>query len=330
LDAVAEARMWQNAKLVNASFTISEVAGKVIDEQVYKRGIFVFNGAGNDSKPARCYAYNSLCVGGYSDQNTIGTFSDDIVWGGGSTANRPDLGGREWPHVLGPITARQTAGPKYTNAYETDFGTSYATPGITGLAGLLLSNYSSALSQKPALMRAVLMASAQAHKVRDRNLAVPNFSDTIDDRMGVGVPNGTRAKAIMSGMTYRYLKAAPTQLGLLASVPVKRSDRVRVVLAWDQCPGYTATDPQLTVDLDLVVRAPYAGTTALKYTNPSFVDNWEVVEFVASSTSTITIHVSAARFGACTADNGQKLVPMAIAWTKETSLPLMSKSSTTK
>jgi hypothetical protein len=144
--------------------------------------------------------------------------------------------------------------------------------------------------------------------------------------MGVGAPNGTRAKAIMSGASYRYLRGTPTQLGLMASIPVNISDRVRVVLAWDQCPGYDAFDPKLKVDLDLTVREPYIGTSTINHSNLSFVDNWEVVEFVAFKTGTVTVHVSAPRFDACAAEGSQKVVPMAVAWTKEAAPPMMSLS----
>jgi hypothetical protein len=107
-------------------------------------------------------------------------------------------------------------------------------------------------------MRAVLMASAQAHPIIDGGRRFPNFNDGVDDRMGVGAPNGKRAQAIMDAQSYRYQRATPQQLGLQASFIVPPQQWVRVVLAWDQCPDYSTNDPDLKVDLDLAVRIPRA------------------------------------------------------------------------
>jgi hypothetical protein len=169
-------------------------------------------------------------------------------------------------------------------------------------------------------MRAVLMASAQAHPIIDRGHRFPNFNDGVDDRMGVGAPNGKRAQAIMDAQSYRYQRATPQQLGLQASFTVPPPQWVRVVLAWDQCADYSTNDPDLKVDLDLAVRIPSAiwPFRPVTVTNPSFVDNWEVVEFLASGGGPVEIHVSAARFGACAAEgNQQQRVRMAIAWTTQ-------------
>jgi len=319
----AEATMWQQAKLVNASFTIDALSGAKIDEEVYKRGTFVFNGAGNDTpSQTRCYAYNALCVGGYNgnyqDWKVFGYYPNDVPYGG-STTNRFN---REGPHVLGPAFIHKTAkySSKYTAPGEAS-GTSFATAAITRLAGLLLANHEMdmpvTLARRPALMRAVLMASAQAHPVRENGLAIPYFKDGIDDRMGVGAPNGERAQKILASSAFRYVKASPSYLQMTqASFAVGSGERVRVVLAWDQCPGYEKFDPRLKVDLDLVVRTPYLSST-LTYTNASLYDNWEVVEFVTTKSGTATVNVSAPTFGTCTAEGGKQLVPMAIAWTKE-------------
>jgi hypothetical protein len=323
--------MWdRQPHLVNASFTLPKSFAKMVDEEVYGRGLFVFNSAGNDANETPvcepkeityCYAYNTLCVGGYKHQRTIGTFGDDTVEKKSSYCNDA-ASGRESPQVLGPWSARSAhwgwhipGRPTYNQLYETSGGTSLAAPGVTGLAALLLVNYPFDLWERPALMRAVLMASAQAHPIIDGGRRVPNFNDGVDDRMGVGAPNGDRAQAIMDHRSYRFQRATPQQLGLQASFTAAFQERVRVVLAWDQCPDYLTNDPELKVDLDLTVRAPGL-VRPVTITNPSFVDNWEVVEFITMG-GTLEIHVSAARFDACAAEGNQQRVPMAIAWTKE-------------
>jgi len=326
LDYDAVADMWsRNPDIVNASFTISRRNGKNIDEEVYRRGTFVFNGSGNDPEDeANCYSYNALCIGGYSANSTIGYFKDDTIWGASSTIN-DRYNNREFPQLVGPVVASKTASA--FSQYASDIGTSYATPGVAGLGALLLASYEAKLNKRPALMRSVLMASAQAHSIVSEGKTIPDFNDGIDDKMGVGAPNGNRAKSILEQNSYQYKVLTPSDLGLQSdiNIPVKLYDKVRVVLAWDQCPEYDKFDPELFVDLDMSVKVsnssyPYL-TSYNTYTNTSFSDNWEVIEFTAQSTGTAKINLSASRFNACGAENNQKRVRTAISWTTYSNEP---------
>lgn len=314
--SAAVVNMWRRQpQVVNASFTITPFDGVDIDEKVYRQGTFVFNGAGNDATDgANCYAYNALCVGGYNMTSTPGRFGDDTVTTAASYLNYQ---GREFPQVVGPYAVGQTASAS-GSGYGGWGGTSFSSPAVAGLGGLLLVNYPFALWQKPSLLRAVLMASAQAHPILDGGRRIPSATDAVDDRAGVGAPHGARAQAIMAGSSYRYKRATPADLGSQAQIPVTAGERVRVVLAWDQCPGYQPFASQLKVDLDLVVRAPsMLRNLTDAYSNTSFSDNWEVVEFVAARTGTAEVFVSASRFEACAAEGGLQRVPMSVAWTKE-------------
>jgi hypothetical protein len=313
-DPAAVTSMWtRDPRIVNASFAISAPDGKMIDTEVYRRGAAVFNGSGNDpSDTANCWAYNAICVGGYSMNGTPGAYGDDSVSPGASYLN---YFGREGPQLLGTYQVAMTAHHD-GRSHAAGHGTSFSTPAVAGLGGLLMANYPSALSTNPSLLRAVLMASAHAHPVVSAGLRVPRFSDTIDDAMGVGVPNGSRARSILSGNAYVTRTATPSTLGLVASFPVSIGDSVRVVLTWDQCPDYATFAPELLVDLDLMVRIPGTVRTTQIATNVSRHDNWEVVELSALRSGTVELHVSASRFGACSFEGGAQRVPMSVAWTK--------------
>jgi hypothetical protein len=314
----AEDAMWAlEPEIVNASFTITQFDGKRIDEEVYARGTFVFNGAGNDANnPNNCWAYNSLCVGGYSYGSTVGQYADDALWGH-SHENLPS--GREGPEVVGPAHADA---PYYIGDHEyiSAHGTSFSTPAVAGTAGLLLATHPFRLWRQPALMRATLMASAQAHPVKDpEGPAVPRFNDGYDDKAGVGAPNGDRASRILADNSYSYRSQVnPEDLGTLATFTVNAWDLVRVVMAWDQCPGYNITQPELNVDFDMVVEGP-GKIPALRphYFNLSAVDNYEVVEFVALAGGTHSIKVSAPNWSPCAAEGGLRQARLALAWTKQ-------------
>jgi hypothetical protein len=318
--SAAEDDMWaRKPQIVNASFTISRFDARDADRAIYETGVFVFNGSGNDhTDEANCYAYNALCVGGYLDGDTIGVFKDDTVYLGHSFLN-DRYNQREYPQVVGPVQVRETAGP--TRLYDSDSGTSYSAPGVAGLAALVLAHQPFLLFNRPALMRAILMASAQAHPIVHEDRRIPNATDQVDDRTGVGAPNGLRARTIVDDRTFVFRHITPATLGTQASFPVEKDERVRVVLTWDQCPGYDPFDPALTADLDLAVRAPnhlgFPAPRTVVHTNTSLSDNWEAVEFIAHASGMIDVVVSASRFATCAAENTTARAPMAIAWTKE-------------
>jgi hypothetical protein len=186
---------------------------------------------------------------------------------------------------------------------------------------LLIANYPFELTREPQALRAVLLASAQAHPIPVDGRTVPDFNDAIDDRTGAGAPNGDRARQIMDTHSVRhgtFLPTLPGQPGLgVVTFPTAGSERIRVVLTWEQCPDYLILSPDLFVDLDLIVRAP-AGppigqTTA--HTNISRRDNWEIVEFNSLRSGTVSVHVSAPVIKPCPSASDPRAVHFGLAWT---------------
>src|SRR5581483_10457360 len=105
--------------------------------EVYSSGAYVFTGAGNDEHDtANCDAYNALCVGGYDMNGSPGHYTDDPLWGG-SYLNPSS--GREYPELVGP--AAGTFARASGSGYVAGAGTSFSTPAVAGLAGLLVTTY---------------------------------------------------------------------------------------------------------------------------------------------------------------------------------------------
>jgi hypothetical protein len=247
----------RNPDFVNLSETIAHGAAQNIDRLVYDQRIFVANGAGNwSSDPddgARCWAYNSVCVGGYRHGGTA-SWADDTE-SRASWRNSPATG-REEPDLAGPYTVPGIG----------DAGTSFATPTIVGLAALLTAAHPQVLHREPTLMRALLMASA-SHGVREPEKApgVALVGDGVDDRTGAGVPRGDRASAMVEGHGFFARELGQTRdfasvgrLGDRIEFTASEGDVVRAVLAWDNCPVSQRTGDfdALVVDLDMTVRGP--------------------------------------------------------------------------
>lgn len=137
------------------------------------------------------------------------------------------------------------------------------------------------------------------------------------------------------------------------SIDAAAGQRVRASLTWDNCPVNPLLYPNedaLIVDLDLAVRGPNVPiftrpspplvatwlapqtkpvkamakakakavavpTTRFFASNPSHVDNYENVEFVAPAAGTYRFEITAPRWGTCPYDGGMS-TNIALVWTK--------------
>jgi hypothetical protein len=344
-ETFGESVLARNPHFVNIS-TKGGGSARRFDQAVFQDRIFVAKGAGNDSLDgiADCRSYNSLCVGGYGHLSTLGPgeFDDDVHRG--SWVNDPDSG-REEPDVVGSYSANVPVASG-TVGHDNSTGTSLATPSVLGFAALLVASHRSKLFGDPTLLRAVLMASA-LHPTEDSDAPdappVPNFNDGIDDKFGLGAPRGDVARRILhDDQAYTALRSAdkhvtpdgrlvfhspgdqviapiaaasPTLLTLGTTAlrfSASAGRTVRVVLAWDQCADTATFMPDgLLADLDLIVTG--AGQV---WTNPSLVDNWEAVQFVAPTSAQYEVRVHASRWDPCGSAEARE-THVALAWAVE-------------
>lgn len=266
-----QAMLERDPDFVNISKTTALYDAFWIDAAVWEQRVFVANGSGNDGPDpqdvARCWAYNSLCVGGYDHRGTLGPFrfGDDLHHPGTSWRNAPGSG-REEPDLVGVYYQRLASPPRTGQWHGNEGGTSYATPSVLGLAALLTANHRDVLYRQPTLLRALLLASA-SHPVHDdssKRAGIPIVADGIDDRSGGGVPRGDRASTIVDARRFFAGKLdrdadfdGERLLRQSLAFPVAEGERVRVALAWDNCPSRSLRDQDLlAVDLDLTVRGP--------------------------------------------------------------------------
>ena len=309
----------RNPHLVNFSCTDPDwLDGKdpFMDYAVYTHRVFVANGTGNldadgpQDLPVFCPAYNSVCVGGYNDRLTIGKWVDDIPAG---RWRNPLATGREKPDLVGPIGGKM---PHFAadTAYATVGGTSFSTPFVVGMAGLMIANFPQKLLANPTLTRAVLLASATHPLVGQQ--PVPLINDGIDDKAGAGVPRGDRALQILDDDKFvtafvdrgQHFDANGYLTIPLPGLSASPGEKVRVVLTYDHCQVETVSMPdRLQADLDLIVYANGVGLT-----NSSHVDNKEIVEFTAEEQTGISLRVKAQYWDPC--GNGKRQTHLAIAW----------------
>jgi subtilisin family serine protease len=326
--------------LINQSCIITQYPGDVLqvwqkswqrsfDYAVYTHRIFVAQGAGNvnldvpDTVAVTCPSFNGLCVGGYGPSNTYGpgNFGDDIPthrWRNDPATHR------EKPDLVAPSVGafpHYQQSPQFPNAkYQVMSGTSFSSPFVVGMAALLMANFPKDLTNNPTLTRAVLLGSAR-HGIPGQ-LAVPIFTDQIDDRVGAGAPRGDYAREILKSDQF-YSKVVDRTAdfdtaGYMTqplSFRVNPQDRVRVVMTYDQCqPMINSVADSMLADLDLIVFENSIDGTALDRThvNNSHIDNTEMIEFTAQSDAFVIMKIRSQFWTQCV--DGSRRTPLAVTW----------------
>ncbi|WP_274629686.1 S8 family serine peptidase [Arvimicrobium flavum] len=203
-------------------------------------------GAGTIWSPG--VAKNALTVGNVEDNtaNQVGELAFNSSFG-------PTGDGRMKPNVVATGRTVTSADAGTTNQYANDAGCSMATPHVSGIAATLLEHYPD-FRGRPHLLRAHLMASTVLH--HDEVLPANNSSGGRND-FGLGRlsdyqshwahnnPNGwTGHWAWWNGITNNRWGSWDLD------VP-RGTDRLVVVMAWDEPQSSSGATAAVTYDLDL-------------------------------------------------------------------------------
>jgi len=330
-----------DADIVNTSLNQDTTTGQALarryfDSIVYEHNVLSVSAAGNWNTFAgtgNCTwlvtapgtGYNVLTVGGTDDRNTTSWWGTnrDRIWyfpgaagcpGGSSGASFDDEATSVYnPH--GDWNKPNVAAPAYdvdTVGYTTNTnGTSVATPQVSGI-GAQLIGYQPALKAKQAALRAIIMAGAVHHT------AMPDGTTgwPMIDHEGAGTVSAlwaARAAGVAGSNYGGYVSStvyttSPAEYQV-ATFSVAAGERVKVTLAWnartygaDPLSKWTTLDS----DLDLKVVYPVGSRSSTTWDN-----NYENVEFVASSAGTVSIRILHPRL-----DFGSQL--FGVAWVRTT------------
>jgi len=347
-DDVVTAIDWadeQGADIINSSYTVSSddddmhELDRVYDYRVRYTMVSMPCGAGNMEvgnhigTPGK--AYNVITIGAFEDQNDSG-WSNDVMRANSAYQNpKTDdghYGDREKPEtaaVGADITVLGANGQWFVT-----WGTSVATPQVSGLAALLMQRHNS-LRFWPEAVKAIVMASAI------HNIEGPSIMrvDGYDDKDGAGGIVADPADQIaMARGEYGSTCFSPCWWGQSisnSSFPVgtyryyqfyaPADARIRVAIAWDSAPATDyATDP-LKTNLNLLIVDPDGQyLDAVGGYSASADNSYETVEFMSRKAGTYKIGVYKA--SATEVSNN-----LGIGWTKQlmpykVNLPLVLKN----
>jgi len=229
--------------------------------------------------------YNMITVGAIDDKDTS-SWSDDIM-ATYSCYKDPisPHNDREKPEVVAVGSRMRSTKTSWPWTGYIGSGTSYAAPSVAGEAALLMQR-ESWLKYWPESVKAVSMASA-VHNIEG--------SSRLSEKDGAGAIDCSKADD-----TARYDRVYGNTLyeddfPKWYSFSVSSGQKVRAVVCWDSHPDSShppSTDP-LESDLDLRIYDPSGNYVT---GSASWDNNYEIVEFTASTSGTYKAKVNAYRF----------------------------------
>jgi subtilisin family serine protease len=166
-------------------------------------------------------------------------------------------------------------------------GTSYAAPVVAGEAALLMQQQS-ALKTWPETVKAIIMASA-VHNIQGES--------RLSDKDGAGAVDASEAIDTVVNSRYQSATLTSTSFPQSHTVYLQAGQKVRAVASWDSLPANahppTSMTDTLNADLDLVVYNPSGSFVT---NSNSWDNNYEIVEFTASTTGNYNIRLDKSRF----------------------------------
>lgn len=285
-------------------------------------------------------AYNVLAVGGIEDKGDLNWANDEIYWmwhetcpGPGGCCYAPHLGytvegssggnpispkrpgdyylplinDRHKPEVCAPAVDIMTALAGTDNDFGEWTGTSFSAPQVSGIAALLIEQNPS-LKSKPALLKAIIMASA-IHNVVPNNPYDPDDpadpADPFDrnkragypqdDYEGVGTVDAYAAYECVNNNWIWNGNKAEANLPFEITFFANAGETVRFVITWEAHTDYHGTGYyELCADLGLEIKGLYWSSLGLS----NSVDSaWEIVQFTAPYTGNYRARVTAYNHG---------------------------------
>jgi subtilisin family serine protease len=212
--------------------------------------------------------YNTLTVGG-TTSTLNGMYNCSSFTDPSSTT-----GDREKPELAAPSVSINM--PNTSNGFSADSGTSYAAPGVNGVAALMLQA-EPGLNIWPEIMKAILMATATTNIEGNAVLSDQDGVGAINPLAAVQVTQGTNGNWNGSG----YL-ACNSTFPHVVSMNLQAGRRTRVVAVWHQDNSYVDYSNRPGADLDLEIYGP--SNVFIGRAN-RYDDTYEVIEFVPGTTA---------------------------------------------
>jgi subtilisin family serine protease len=267
------------------------------------------------ASPSR--GYNVIGVGGFDDKDTA-DWSDDCLYTQSSWCGPPSLhNDRTKPEVVAPaasiastlpqllnnewvgcavgncLVIRHACGCRFINndptCQYTYYGTSFASPIVTGMIALMIQRsrtLNSALEAWPEAIKAILMATAVHNISGDTRLSKCDGAGGVDAVSADDVVRGVNGS--WGAKEYDCSNPSPDDV---ATISLVAGQRVRVVIVWPTDPSFPddiefASRP--TADLDLLIVNPLGSIAAQSVSHDN---TYEIVDFVVPANGVYKIRV---------------------------------------
>jgi hypothetical protein len=219
-----------------------------IDEQIYNNPYLQHLFASGNDGTLTCSPYPTgfgTVKSGYQTAKnalTVGSYNVVLDFTSGFSSKGPVNDGRIKPELLG--SGFQVEAGNLNNNYAQNTGTSFASPGVTGVWALLTERYKQLHGSNPksALLKVLLC-----------NTAIERENPGPDYKAGFGLMNPQRAVAALE--ENRYYSSSVSMGGnhaQIIAVPAG-TKQLKVMLYWHDKPGSPMSMNALENDLDLTV-----------------------------------------------------------------------------